>query len=61
MSNGPWPPCAKASAITAEEALKTNVIDLIATDLPDLLKQLDGRKVGDKTLHTANARSSKFP
>jgi membrane-bound serine protease (ClpP class) len=42
-------------SITSEEALATNVVDLIANDLPDLLKQLDGRKVGDRTLHTANA------
>ncbi len=45
----------ESASITAEEALATNVVDLIASDLPDLLKQLDGRKVGDRTLHTANA------
>ena len=39
-------------SITAEKALDMNVIDLIADDLPDLLKQIDGRDVGDKTLHT---------
>jgi len=44
----------ESASITAEEALETNVVDLIASDIPDLLKQLDGRKVGDKTLHTAN-------
>jgi len=44
-----------SAAITSEEALKTNAIDLIAVNMPDLLKQLDGRKIGDKTLHTANA------
>src|SRR6185295_8468119 len=33
--------------IDAREALDLNVIDLIANDLPDLLKQLDGRDVGD--------------
>jgi membrane-bound serine protease (ClpP class) len=48
-------------AITSEEALKTNAIDLIAADLPDLLKQLDGRKVGDKTLHTAGASIVEIP
>jgi len=42
-------------SITSEEALDQSVIDLIATDLPDLLKQLDGRTVGDKTLKTAGA------
>jgi|ERR1022692_45981 membrane-bound serine protease (ClpP class) len=41
--------------IPAEKALELNVIDLIADDLPDLLKQLDGRTVGNKTLETAKA------
>jgi membrane-bound serine protease (ClpP class) len=41
--------------IPAEKALELNVIDLIADDLPDLLKQLDGRTVGNKTLATAKA------
>ena len=41
--------------ITAEKALELKVIDLIAEDLPDLLKQLDGREVGGKTLGTAKA------
>ena len=50
-----------SASITAEEALKTNVIDLIAGDVPDLLKQLDGRKVGDETLHTANATVVEIP
>jgi len=45
----------------AEAALQLNVIDLIANDLPDLLKKLDGRKVGDKILHTANATVVKIP
>jgi len=35
----------KSVSITASEALKEGVIDIIARDLPDLLKQLDGRKV----------------
>src|SRR5438552_2554499 len=42
-------------ATTAEKAVDLNVIDLIATDLPDLLQQLDVRTVGDKTLNTAKA------
>lgn len=45
----------ESSAITAEAALKTNVIDIIAADMPDLLKQLDGREVNGKKLATANA------
>src|SRR5207244_6612686 len=32
----------KSESLTATEALKTNIIDLIANDLPDLLQQLDG-------------------
>ena len=41
--------------ITAEVALATNVIEIIAKDLPDLLKQLDGRTVKERTLKTAGA------
>jgi membrane-bound serine protease (ClpP class) len=44
-----------SQATTAEKALDLKVIDLIAPDVSGLLKQLDGRRVGDKTLHTANA------
>ena len=51
----------ESASITSEEALKTNVVDLSATDLPDLLRQLDGRKVGGKTLHTANATVVEIP
>jgi membrane-bound serine protease (ClpP class) len=50
----------EAVSLTADEALKQNVIDLIAPDVPGLLKQLDGRKVvvlgTERTLHTAGAR-----
>ena len=35
----------EAATLTAEEALEKNVIDLIATDIGDLLKKLNGRKV----------------
>lgn len=35
----------EAVSLSAEEALKLNVIDVIAADLPQLLKQLDGRKI----------------
>ena len=48
-------------ATTAEKALDIGVIDLIADDMPDLLKQLDGREVGDKTLHTADAKVVEIP
>ena len=35
----------EAAAATADEALDLGVIDAIATDVPDLLRQLDGRTV----------------
>ncbi len=47
--------------ISAKEALDLNVIDLIAEDLPDLLKQLDGRGVGNKTLRTEGATVVTIP
>jgi membrane-bound serine protease (ClpP class) len=47
--------------ITAEHALDIGVIDLIADDMPDLLKQLDGREIGGKTLQTANAKVVEIP
>jgi membrane-bound serine protease (ClpP class) len=50
-----------STAITSEEALKMKVIDLIATNVPDLLRQLDGRQVGGKTLHTLNAGVVEIP
>ena len=47
----------EAVSLSAEEALKLNVIDLIATDLPDLLVKLDGRALNvagqDRILRTA--------
>ncbi|MGR9115979.1 MAG: NfeD family protein [Gammaproteobacteria bacterium] len=49
----------EAASLPSEEALKLNVIDLIATDLADLLKQLDNRTVNvqghDMTLETRQA------
>ncbi|MGD8790682.1 MAG: nodulation protein NfeD [Burkholderiales bacterium] len=49
----------EAVSLPAQEALRINVIDIVATDIDDLLRKLDGRKVnvaGDKpvTLHTAD-------
>lgn len=48
-----------AAAATASEALDLGVIDIIATDLNDLLEQLDGRTVelpsGQTTLQLTNA------
>ncbi len=50
-----------SASITAEEALDKNVIDFIAADMPDLLKQLDGREVNGKVLNTANAAVVEIP
>jgi membrane-bound serine protease (ClpP class) len=50
----------KAVSITETEALRLKVIDLIAPDVPTLLRMIDGRTVdmpsGEKVLHTAGAR-----
>jgi membrane-bound serine protease (ClpP class) len=49
----------KSISATETEALKLGVIDLIAPDIPTLLKKIDGRTVdvalGKKTLRTADA------
>jgi len=49
----------KSVSITAADALKNNVIDLIADNLEDLLSKVDGRKVttshGEKRLNTKGA------
>ena len=49
----------EAVSLTAGEALKTQVIDIVANDVPDLLAQVDGRKVrlpaGDRVLATRGA------
>jgi membrane-bound serine protease (ClpP class) len=50
-----------SASITAEDALDKNVIDFIADDMPDLLKQLDGREVNGRTLNTANATVVEIP
>jgi len=55
----------KSVSVTEREAAKLNVIDLIADDLPALLKQLDGRRVqlpsGPRVLKTAGAAQREFP
>lgn len=59
--NAEWAERAVREAVnlTAEEALALNVIDLVAEDLSDLLRQMDGRtvrmEIGEITLETANA------
>jgi membrane-bound serine protease (ClpP class) len=49
-----------SESITASRALELKVVDLIAEDVPELLRKIDGRKVdlggGERrTLHTASA------
>lgn len=50
----------ESASITAEEALEQNVVDLVARDRADLLRQLDGRTVrlptGEVRLSTLGAR-----
>ncbi|TVO67548.1 NfeD family protein [Denitromonas ohlonensis] len=49
----------EAASLSAEAALREGVIDVIAADVPDLLKQIDGREVtlpsGKRALQTAGA------
>ena len=49
----------EAVSLTADEALRDKVIDVVARDLPDLLAQIDGRRVrlhgGDVQLATRGA------
>ena len=55
----------KSLSVTAGEALKLKVIDLIAEDLPALLKQLNGRSIslptGPRVLHTTGATLLEYP
>ena len=49
----------QAVSLTAAEALKLKVIDVVADDVPDLLRKLDGRKIKmlseERTLNVAGA------
>jgi membrane-bound serine protease (ClpP class) len=53
----------KSVSVTAEEALKLNVIDVIAKDVNDLLEKIDGREVklvsGSRVLKTKGAELNK--
>jgi membrane-bound serine protease (ClpP class) len=51
----------ESASITSEEALKTNVVDFLAVDLPDLLKQLSTRTVNGHLLDTAQAEVAEIP
>ena len=47
----------ESASIGAEKALQLKVIDLISADLPELLRQLNGRVVEGKALKTAGAQT----
>lgn len=50
-----------SQSVTAEKALELNVIDVIAENLPELLRKIDGRTVDSGTLRTAGARVVDIP
>ena len=54
----------EAASLSADEAKAQRVVEIVAQDEPDLLHQLDGRKVnvagGERTLHLAGATVSTF-
>jgi len=60
--NADWAEAAvrSAASLSASEALEQRVIDVVAKDVPDLLRQIDGRRVqmvgGEKILATAALR-----
>ncbi len=64
--NGKWVEEAirKSVSITAEEALKKNVIDLVANDVDELLRLIDGREislpVGKIKLNTKNIKKTYY-
>ncbi|MGD8912724.1 MAG: nodulation protein NfeD, partial [Candidatus Thiodiazotropha sp.] len=63
--NAEWADLAvrEAASLSAEEALKLGVIDLVAADLKSLLRELDGRQVelsfGSKKLNTQDLQIEK--
>jgi len=51
----------ESASITAEKALELKVIEIIAKDTEDLLKQIDTREINGKQLKTASAEVVKIP
>jgi membrane-bound serine protease (ClpP class) len=51
----------QSACTNAEAALRLKIIDIIATNMPDLLQQLDGRHVDQIILHTAGAQVVDLP
>ena len=64
--NGEWVEKAirESVSITAEEAVENNVVDLVAKDIDELLRVIDGREVdlpaGKVTLKTADLKKTYF-
>jgi membrane-bound serine protease (ClpP class) len=58
-----WAMASVRESITtnSEAALRLNVIDLIATNIPDLLQKINGRSVNGKILKTAGASVMEMP
>jgi membrane-bound serine protease (ClpP class) len=50
-----------SASITAEKALELKVIEIVARDVPDLLRQLDGRELRGRRLKTADAAVVEIP
>ena len=51
----------KSASITAEKAFELKVVEILAPDLPDLLRQLDGREAHGGKLDTAAAEIAPIP
>jgi membrane-bound serine protease (ClpP class) len=51
----------ESAAITSEKALEMHVIDIIARDIPDLVKQADGREVKGKVMKSEGATVREIP
>jgi membrane-bound serine protease (ClpP class) len=51
----------ESASITADQAVAMNVVDYVAKDLPDLLRQMDGRQVDGARLATAGAEVEELP
>jgi len=51
----------ESASITAAQALELKVIDLVAGDMPELLRQLEGRQACGRALRTANASVVEIP
>lgn len=51
----------ESASITAEKALELKVIDLIAADVPELLRKIDGKDVGGRQLRTAGTEVVLIP